>query len=552
MGAKVREVRKPKLEVPWTITDRLVAWWDPTKGLQRLRDRTMMAVAGGFTGASTGRRGLSAWKTTRNSADADLLPDLPMLMERSRDLDRNNPIANGAISSTVTSVVGTGLTPRPQVDADFLGMTVEEAAEWNKAAAREFALFADSEDCDLTRTQDFYQLQDLVLRSALVSGDCFSLLPFQAVPNSLRPYELRIQILEADRVSNPGNKADTQTIRGGIEVDQFGAPIRYHITRTHPGDVGNPKTEWDAVDVFGAKTGRRNVLHHFRRVRPGQNRGIPMLAPVIEKLKQLDRYTDAEIMAAVVSGMFTIFVHTEGEGLNLDGGMGGETGSGKGDPDVKLGYGAIVDLKPNEKIESANPGRPNANFDPFFLAIIRQIGIGLEIPYEILIKHFSSSFSASRAAMVEAWKFYKGRREWLISSFCQPVYEAWLEEAVALGRIEAPGFFDDPMIRKAYCGVAWHGDAMPQINPLVEIQAAAERIQAGLSTHARETASLTGADWSAEHEILAQEIKERQEKGTLTDLKTESFGDPSKAGGGAPAPVPAPTKPANDDEEGGE
>jgi len=540
MVAKVREVMKPKLEVPWTITDRLVAWWDPARGLQRLRDRTMMAVAGGFAGASTGRRGLSAWKTTRNSADADLLPDLPVLMERSRDLERNNPIASGAISSTVTSVVGTGLTPRPQVDADFLGMTVEEAAAWNKAATREFALFADSEDCDITRTQDFYQLQDLVLRSTLVSGDCFSILTFSGIPNSNRPYELRIQVLEADRVSNPGNKADTQTMRGGVEVDQFGAPIRYHVTKTHPGEVGNrAKTEWTAIDAFGAKTGRRNVLHHFRRLRPGQNRGIPMLAPVIEKLKQLDRYTDAEIMAAVVSGMFTIFVHTEGEGLNFDGGMGYETGAGNGDSDVKLGYGAIVDLKPNEKITSANPGRPNANFDPFFLAIIRQIGIGLEIPYEILIKHFASSFSASRAAMVEAWKLYKGRREWLISSFCQPVYEAWLEEAVALGRIDAPGFFDDPMIRKAYCGVAWHGDAMPQINPLVEIQAAAERIQAGLSTHARETAALTGADWSAEHEILALEIKERQKKGTLVGLKPESFGDPTK-------------KPANDDEEGGE
>jgi lambda family phage portal protein len=255
-------------------------------------------------------------------------------------------------------------------------------------------------------------------------------------------------------------------------------------------------------------------------------------------------------MAAVVSGMFTIFVKSEGEGLNLDGAMGTETGGSKSDADLKLGYGAIVDLKPNESIESANPGRPNANFDPFFLAIVRQIGVGLEIPHEILLKSFTASYSASRAAMVEAWKFYKGRREWLVSSFCQPVYEAWLEEAVAIGRIDAPGFFDDPAIRKAYCGVTWHGDAMPQIDPVKEVDAASRRIQAGLSTHARETAALTGADWSTEHTILAAEIKERQEKGTIIDLNPESFGDPSKTGGaiGAPA-APAPDDGSDDDTE---
>ncbi len=42
--------------------------------------------------------------------------------------------------------------------------------------------------------------------------------------------------------------------------------------------------------------------------RPGQRRGVPVLAPVIEALKQLGRYTDAELVAAVVSGLFTVFV----------------------------------------------------------------------------------------------------------------------------------------------------------------------------------------------------------------------------------------------------
>lgn len=46
----------------------------------------------------------------------------------------------------------------------------------------------------------------------------------------------------------------------------------------------------------------------MNRERAGQRRGVPMLAPVLEALKQLGHYTDAEITAAVLSAMFTVFV----------------------------------------------------------------------------------------------------------------------------------------------------------------------------------------------------------------------------------------------------
>ena len=70
------------------------------------------------------------------------------------------------------------------------------------------------------------------------------------------------------------------------------------------------------VPAYGAQTGRRNAIHLFERRRPGQSRGVPYLAPVIETLKQLDRYTEAEIAAAVVAGLFAVFVKSEGDGLS--------------------------------------------------------------------------------------------------------------------------------------------------------------------------------------------------------------------------------------------
>lgn len=185
------------------------------------------------------------------------------------------------------------------------------------------------------------------------------------------------------------------------------------------------------------------MLHIMNRERIGQRRGVPLLAPVIEALKQLGRYTDAELVAAVVSGMFTVFI--EKESASSDGGFGeiipedAQVDAGD-DSTIELAPGAIVDLNEGEKAHDMNPGRPNTAFDGFVVAICRQIGAALEIPYELLVKNFNASYSASRGALLEAWKMFRMYRTWLANDFCQPVYEEWFAEAVAKGRIPAPAF----------------------------------------------------------------------------------------------------------------
>lgn len=142
-----------------------------------------------------------------------------------------------------------------------------------------------------------------------------------------------------------------------------------------------------------------------------------------------------------------------------------------------------------------NPGRPNPNFEPFVMAVIKQIGAALEIPYEILIMAFSNNYSASRAAILEFFEVIKMFRAWFVADFCQPIYEEWLSEAVAKGRIKAPGFFADPIIKDAYCAAEWNGPGMRQLDPKKEVEAAEERVQGGFSTRQKEAAELTGTDF---------------------------------------------------------
>jgi lambda family phage portal protein len=308
---------------------------------------------------------------------------------------------------------------------------------------------------------------------------------------------------------------------------------------------------WRVVPAFG-RTGRRNVIHLFKTLRPGQSRGVPYLAPVIEPLKQLDRYTEAEIMAAVVSGMFTVFVKSETGGTGLSPmEPANEVGGSLGDDDFKLASGAILNLAKGEEIQTANPTRPNAGFDPFIMAVLRQIGVALELPFEVLVKHFTASYSAARAALLEAWRFFRTRREWLAANFCQTVYENWMDEAVALGRIKAPGYFADSLIRKAYLGSDWIGDAQGQIDPVKEISAAEKRIQLGVSTVTEETAAITGGDFERNIPLITKERRMLKEAG-LSNSAAASPVVPGNANGAATAANPQETPQDEDQPEGGD
>lgn len=353
--------------------------------------------------------------------------------------------------------------------------------------------------------------------SWLMNGDACVLLEYER-PTRALPYGLRIHLIESDRVSTPhstGNNVylyatdpDTKNrIFNGVEVDSNNRIVAYHICSTYPNSSLYTKKEWKRVKAFGDNTGMPNVLMIYETERAEQYRGVPYLAPVIESLKQLTRYSEAEMMAAVINGFFTVFV-TSQKGTSeiaFTGIVDEEDQISDDDRNYEIGPGIVNILAPGESVEIADAKRPSSNFDAFTTSLAKYVGAALEIPVELLTKHFSSSYSASRAALLEAWKAFRMKRSWLAADFCQPVYELFLTEAIANGRLKAPGFFLDPLIRAAYCGAQWNGPAQGMIDPVKEVNAAEKRIHIGLSTRQKETIEMTGGDFDSNVTQLARE-----------------------------------------------
>lgn len=517
------------------IIDKFVEAVNPSAALRRQNDRIKLELIRSFknsgydeSGASRNKNSMRGWLASSKSPQEDIDRNIPILRQRSRSLYMSAPLAVSAIKTNRTNIVGEGLRLKSTIDAAFLRMTPEVAAEWQRNTEREFELWADSKFCDSTRVNNFYEIQQVACLSWLMNGDACALVEYER-PTPAFPYGLRVHLIEADRVSTPHtsgtavNLYATESTTGnrifnGVEVTDAGRVVAYHICSTYPNSQLRAAKKWQRVKAFGDKTGTPNVLMIFEAERAEQYRGVPYLAPVIESLKQLTRYGEAEMMAAVINGFFTVFITSEGNTgeMGFTGVLDDEDRVSDDDLNYELGPGMVNVLKPGEKIDIADSKRPSSNFDAFTTALAKYVGAALEIPVELLIKSFNSSYSASRAALLEAWKAFRMKRKWLAADFCQPLYEIFLTEAIANGRIKAPGFFLDPAIKKAYCRAQWNGPAPGMLDPVKEATAAEKRIAIGVSTRQRESIEMTGTDFDANVAQLARENQLMKEAGLVS------------------------------------
>lgn len=476
----------------------------------------------GQAGASLTKKVFKKFNPMSGSPREDIDDNNYTLRQRSRMLTMSAPIAVSAIKTNRTNTIGLGLKLNPRPDRDILGLGSEQAKEWERRVKAEFKIWAEHKrNCDSTSMNDFYEIQQLCFYSWLASGDVFILRKDKEVPNC--PYSLKLHVIEADRCSTPTdglsysifttegeNKENKNKIYDGVEVDNEGAVVAYHIRNNYPYQMTTEQTKWVRVKAYGEKSGIPNVIHIMNSERPEQYRGVSYLAPVIEELLQLRRYTESELMAALVESFFTVFVKTESDTSEVPFNEIGEDSENieKYDPsEYELGPGTMNVMNPGEDIVMADPKRPASGFESFFNAICSQIGAALEIPSDLLIKKFGASYSASRAALLEAWKSFKMYRQWFVSDFCNPVYEMWLSEAVARGRINAPGFFDDPLFREAWLGCEWIGPSQGQLDPVKEVNAEILAIQSGLTTHEAAAARVNGSDWDTNINQLESENK---------------------------------------------
>ena len=192
------------------VIDKMVAVINPVRALEREKARCRLGIIQRFYnsgydegGASHDKNSMRGWRASSKSPQEDIDRNLDTLRQRSRSLMMSAPIAVSAIKTNRTNIVGMGLRLRPTIDREVLGMSDEEAKRWEKKTQREFELWAKSKQCDATKVNNFYEMQQIVCMSWLTNGDAVGLIEYCDEEKAFMPYELRIHLIESDKVCNP-------------------------------------------------------------------------------------------------------------------------------------------------------------------------------------------------------------------------------------------------------------------------------------------------------------------------------------------------------------
>lgn len=484
-----------------SLLDRTISAISPRAGVRRIAAKAALAKAtaltasaptepggriagpGGYNGGQSDRRATRGWRARIRSANADAA-QRGTLVARSRDAVMNLPLATALIDRRVTFVVGTGMMAIPQLDAERLGISPDDAALLTAQIMRDYDRYMASRDPDAERVATGYEQQEIVLRGKLVSGD---VLAIRVMPEAQigRRHQMAWKLIEGDRVVSPANHTEGERLPNGgavvvhgVELDAYGAAVAYNVLKKALPPMG-ARQSGDTVRIpaWGDRSGLPSALLILQKKRPEQARGVPVLGPVMETLKQISDLTEAELFAAVMTAMLAIVYKSPGAGAlpEADYGTGpivesegAPAGVGETRSDYRLESGTVLEIDSEDEVEIKSPGRPNPAFDPFFMALARQLGAATETPASVLMLEFNSSYTASKAELETYYQTTRRDQGALASQWCDPHYEAWLFEQVAKNRYpQITGFFSDPLRRELWSDVRHRGDGKISLKGLV-------------------------------------------------------------------------------------
>lgn len=521
------------------FTDTIFSDTPKTVVKENLTTEQKEVVASGYShgGASYSKNAFKGFTAESINPKLDIDYNNQELRSRARILCMTSPIATSAIKTLRTNVIGVGIIPKPRLDTDVLQISPEVAFDLQKQIEKEWDLWArDKFSCDSTGVNDFYGIQQLAYKAYRESGDCFILFQWEE-DNANRPYSLRLHIIEADRISTPcyypqnyyvggysvteGENPDNHNpIYDGVEVDKVtGKVVAYWVCDKYPNDYTSIyQRKWTRIEAVGKETGLPNILQLMESERPEQYRGVSLLAPVMERILQTNRYSESVVATAVLHAKQTMVIEKVSDPTLSPFGQ-----DGKGNipttraRDVAIGNGAVNVLKAGEKMNAFKPEQPTTTYESFIRTVATEIGAGLEIPKGQLLKEFNSSYSATRGELLEFQKYVKMNQQWFISDFCKPIYERWFTEAVARGRIKAPKFFSNPIIRQAYLNCEWIVPSFGQIDPTKEVQALEIAVRNGWTTNEASARQYNGSDFyhNAMQLQREKEVMPKQEVSTI-------------------------------------
>jgi lambda family phage portal protein len=446
----------------------------------------------GFDAAAIGRF-TSSWVTFSNSIDWDIRRSLNVLRARSRDATINNPYGKKYMQMCQTHIVGPrGFTLQVKVKLN----TGKPDKLANDAIESAFYKWAKKGNCDVTGNLSFFDIQRLMVQALCRDGEFLARKIIDK--NSEFPYQL--QLLDIDRLDTEKNEelAGGNIIKMGVELNRYGKSVAYWIKENHPGD-GVYYINNHSVYV---RVPADEIIHLFIPDRPEQTRGFPWTASGLERLKSIDAYQEAAIIAARV-GAAKMGHYTSPDG---DAGPLADEKTDDGQLMADAEAGVLQVLPPGYGFESFNPDYPHQMYADFVKTGMRDVSSGLGVAYNTLSNDLEGvNFSSIRTGVLEERDNWMTLQNWIIESFLDGLYSEWLLWALVKGSIKLPSGASLPSSGYDRFNVAiWQGRRWQWVDPTKDVEANVTAINNGLKSR---------------HDVIAEQGKDIDD--VFTDIQSE-------------------------------
>lgn len=466
----------------------------------------------------------SDWIMAMTSPDEEVRSSLRGLRARARELGRENDWVRGLLREFEINVVGRGINVQLQVKKQRGGVLDDDL---NSDIETKFYRWMKAENCDVAGTLRFQDMEQMITRNWVEAGEVIIRRIYQKVGKSKVP--LSLQILEADHLDDEYNTVleNGNVVKMGVEVNQWGRPMAYHLLFHHPGEHSFGKRP-DRRGVPRIRVPAEEIIHVFRPERPGQTRGVPLIVSTMMRLRQMHGYEEAEVVFARASASLMGTIESDSEELQ------GDATTEDGQVLTDFEPGKVVQLRDGESFKLQQVTRPGGQYEPFIRSNLRAFSAGTGPAYTAISADYSqSNYSSERAAILKERDMWRMIQDWLVSKFHQPVFESWMSMAWLSGQLKLPKYDTNPELYEE--ASKWFPRGWQWIDPAKEVASYKEAIKGGLMTLS-DVLQQSGSDLE---EFLVQrqrEIQLSKEYGVVLDTDFAQ----SKP---APPPENSPTDP---------
>lgn len=490
------------------------------------------ASTGGLEGAERTSRETALWTPWMGTPDAAINRVKELADARANDMARNDPFISGAVNTHRDSIVGSLYRLNATPDFRRLGVTEGWAVDFVREVESLFYLSGETIPCwmDAQRRKTFTDMIRMAIAMFFTRGEVAAAAEW-IDEDRMRPFKTAIQFVSPDRISNPFDGPDSESLRRGIERDRRGRIVAVHVRNAHPRDRDRNDLSalytWRRVPTT-TKWGRTQFIYVAQQDDPEQTRGVAEIVASLKASRMTGKYLDVVLQNAIVEATYAATIESELPPDSVVAALGGGENGYKAAMLQQLGMlneylstarGVALDgvrvphLYPGTTLKVQSPKGPGGAGEGFEASLLRRVAAAIGVSYEEFSNDVSdTNYSSMKGGIAKMRRHMNAKKRFVADRVANEIYTLFVEEMIAKGSLPLPAgkdrsWFYQPYVREALCMADWIGaGGGGQIDEVKETQAAEARIKAGLSTRAIEAARL-GHDWE---EIVAQLGREKK------------------------------------------